>query len=227
MQAVILAAGKGTRMGELTSDIPKPLLKVAGKSLLEYKLDALPEKINEVIIIIGYMGDQIRIKYGDSFNNKKITYVEAEPKGTAYALWQAKDILKERFIIMMGDDIYDKKSIEQAIHFDFSVMCKKAELNESGSRVIYDENTNLKDFETENKYRQNHSDEGLIFTGLYSLTTDIFNYEPVKMLTKDEYGLPQTLLSLSKERAVKVLETDFWISISSPEDLIRAEKILN
>ena len=60
MQVVILAAGRGTRMGDLTSDTPKPLLKVKDKTLLEYKLDVLPDSISEVIFVIGYKQEQIR-----------------------------------------------------------------------------------------------------------------------------------------------------------------------
>src|SRR5437016_4983418 len=109
MQAVILAAGHGTRMVELTQSVPKPMLTVAGKPLLEYKLDALPEKIDEVIIIVGYLGGVIQKHFGGLYDNKRILYVEQEKlDGTAGALWCAKDILHDRYLVMMGDDIYAK-----------------------------------------------------------------------------------------------------------------------
>src|SRR5215212_8859235 len=109
MQAVILAAGRGTRMVELTTEVPKPMLEVSGKTLLEYKFDALPEEVAEVIIIVGYLGSVIQRRFGGEYKGKKLFYVEQEElNGTAGALWHAKDILKDRFIVMMGDDIYTK-----------------------------------------------------------------------------------------------------------------------
>src|SRR3989344_7669374 len=112
MQAVILAAGRGKRMNHLTSGTPKPLIRVAGKNLIEHKLDILPSEIDEVIIVVGYLGDQIEDDFGDFYGDKKIIYVDqGDLNGTAGALWQAKPLLGERFIVMMGDDIYGRDEI--------------------------------------------------------------------------------------------------------------------
>ena len=60
MQAIILAAGKGTRMRPLTYDMPKAMLPVKGKPVLEYTISFLPEEIDEIIIVINHLGDQIK-----------------------------------------------------------------------------------------------------------------------------------------------------------------------
>ncbi len=104
-QAVILAAGKGTRMLPLTLTRPKPLQEVLGKNLLEWKLSALPDSITEVIFIIGYQGEQIRAFFGDRWEGRAIFYAEQqELNGSAGALLCAKDLLRGRFLVMMGDD---------------------------------------------------------------------------------------------------------------------------
>lgn len=227
MQAVILCAGKGTRMGELTLEVPKPLLTVKGKTLLEHKLDQLPEVVTEIILIVGYLGGQIREKIGTLYHGRPVHYVE-DPSltGTAHALWKAKDILQGRFLVMMGDDVYDQKTLEQCTRYDFAIACKKFRREETGSRILLDETGNLINFVTHKLYLSLREDGGLVFTGLYSLTTDIFTYEPVKMETKDEWGLPQTLLKAAKDHPIAVVETNFWIPINKPDDLRKANSIL-
>ena len=229
MQSVILAAGLGTRMGKLTENTPKPLLEVGGKTLLEHKLDALPGIVDEVIIVIGYKGEKIKDRYGDNYKGRKISYVIDEKlTGTATALWSAKDMLRGRFLAMMGDDIYSEESIRAAAEADFSIVCKRAVSGEPGSRVVIKDGK-LAGFVTPLIYARDHADPGIIFTGLYSLTTDIFNYEPVKMELKEEWGLPQTLLLLAAapEKEIKIIYTDFWLPIGTPEELAEAEKLLS
>jgi bifunctional UDP-N-acetylglucosamine pyrophosphorylase/glucosamine-1-phosphate N-acetyltransferase len=228
MQAVILCAGKGIRMGELTKDKPKPLLKIGDKTLLERKLEKLPETIDEVIVVIGYKGDMIKEFLGDKYKDKKIIYtLDSRLAGTAMALWSAKEVLKDRFIVMMGDDIYDKESLERCSQHDLSIVCKRAQTEESGSRIVL-ENGKLKNFVTPKVYQRDHADGGLIFTGLYSLTTEIFKHEPVKMELAEEWGLPQTLLSMVNKTGenIEIIETDLWLPVGTPEELAMAEKFL-
>ena len=91
MQAVILAAGRGTRMKELTENSPKALLEVAGRPLLQYALDTLPNDVDEVVIIVGYLGGMIHDRFGPEYYGKRLLYVEQEElNGTAGALSLAK-----------------------------------------------------------------------------------------------------------------------------------------
>ena len=75
MKAVILAAGEGVRMRPLTLRTPKPLLQVAGRPLLEHIIYALPKDINELIVVIGYLGDQIKNFLGNEYHGLKIQYI--------------------------------------------------------------------------------------------------------------------------------------------------------
>ena len=102
MQAVILAAGRGTRMGGLTDTVPKPLLLVAGKSLLAHKLDALPSEVHEVIFVIGYQGQMIREEFGSEYGGRRVQYVEQEElNGTMGAVSLAKPLITGRFIVIL------------------------------------------------------------------------------------------------------------------------------
>lgn len=222
MQAVILAAGKGIRMEHLTKGIPKPLLKYNGKSLLQHKIEDLPETIKEIVIVIGYLGEQIKTELGDFYENKKIIYIEDKQiKGTAMALWKTKEVLKENFLVIMGDDIYSKESFFRASKEPWSITVIKVERGDDSGRIETDKKGKLIKFLTGDQYREKYADGGYAFTGLYSLNKKIFDYPLVKMDTKDEWGLPHTLLQALPNIDLKILEADYWKRITSPEDLIR------
>src|SRR3989344_6712776 len=108
MQAVILAAGVGKRLRPLTNDLPKPMVKVNGKPILEYTLSILPSVIDEAILVVGYQKEKIMKHFGDSFNGLPLKYVEQEaPMGMSHALNCARPFLRKgTFLVMVGDDLY-------------------------------------------------------------------------------------------------------------------------
>lgn len=78
MQAIVVAAGRGTRMGPLTETRPKPLVPVAGATLLEHVLDAAAGVVDEYVIVVGYRGDQIRERIGASYAGTPVVYAEQD-----------------------------------------------------------------------------------------------------------------------------------------------------
>src|SRR5262245_18769194 len=110
MQCVILAAGKGTRLRPLTENTPKPLVKVAGKTLLDHIVESIPSSVDELIIVTGYLGHMIQEHCGQEFHGRKVKYVtQEEQNGTAKALWLCKDLIKGRFLFLFADDIHGKE----------------------------------------------------------------------------------------------------------------------
>jgi len=211
-------------MGDLTNGTPKPLLKVLGKTLLERKLDELPSKIDEIIIVVGYHGQQIIDSLGETYKDKKISYVwQKELKGTGDALWQAKDLLKGRFLVLMGDDIYCKEDIDACLKEDWAVLVKEVKFLEAGGRVVLNSLGGLKDI-IEGAHHHEHN--ALVSTGLFVLGTEIFDYELVQIPGKEEYGLPQTLIQLVNKYSIKVIKSKFWLPQTAPSDLEAAEKEL-
>ena len=110
--AVIQAGGKGTRMRELTGDlIPKPLLELNGKPMMQWQMESLIEYgIRDFIFIIGHLGEKIKEYFGDGSRwNVSISYIEEkEPLGSAGALFYAKEILGGRDVIFIfGDVMFD------------------------------------------------------------------------------------------------------------------------
>lgn len=224
MQAVILAAGKGTRMGNMTNEIPKPLLKIAGKNLIEHKLAAMPNEISEIILVIGHKGEAIQEYFGNTFGRFTIKYAyDPESKGTAYALWQAKDLLDSRFIVMMGDDLYDPKDISEIIGYDFAMKVKKAPGFLNAGNVLLNDQGFLTDIKFE---RQDPPQSVNMDIGLYALGKEIFSYPMQEIPGKTEFGLPHTLVSLAKQLPIRVLPANFWMKINNQEELKKAEDYL-
>lgn len=226
MQTVILAAGRGTRMGELTKTTPKALLKVAGKTLLEHKLDCLPQEVDEVIIVIGHLGEEIRKHIGEDYRGKRVRYVEEDNPvgGTAHSLWKAQRLLKDRFLVMNGDNIYARSDIAECAKCEWAMLVEARENLGRAGRVVVDAGGNV--IETIENGEAAEGD-GLANTGLYVLDTRIFDYPPVpKSPGSEELGLPQTMLQAAKNIAIKAVYATLWIEIKTVDDLRKAEEKL-
>lgn len=224
MKCVILAAGKGTRMGDLSAETPKPMLKVLGKSLLAHKLDMLSEEIGEVIIVVGHLKNKITEEFGEKYNDRRITYVvQEELLGTAHSLSLCKKYLEneEKFLVLMGDDIYSKEDMKECIENGWAIGVRETETLKGKAKVIFDQNGHIQ--EIIEKYPKDEA--GFICTGMYCLTPKIFDYKMVQ-IPGGEYGLPQTILSAKNDIPIKAVQSRFWLQITAPEDLKIAETFL-
>ena len=117
-EAVILAAGEGKRLRPFTEDMPKVMLPIANKPILEYVIEALVDNnIRNIIMVVGYKKESIMSYFGDG--NKwgvEINYVFQEKQiGTAHALLQAKGYIDDEFLVLPGDNIIDKECIAKLI----------------------------------------------------------------------------------------------------------------
>lgn len=222
MQCVILAAGKGVRMQPLTHNTPKPLISVLGKPLIEHITEALPSSIESIVVITGYLGDQIQERYPDTLSGRPITYIDQkQPTGTGDALCLAKGILSDTFLVMLGDDIHGKDALERAVQHKHCLVAATSKYPERfGVIEMTEENILTKIVE-----KPAHPTSNLVSTGAMVLTQDIFNH--TKPHTSDiEYGIPDMLESYSPRHAVYVEIQDTWIPVGYPEDVARAESIL-
>src|SRR3989344_8927192 len=165
MQAVILAAGKSTRTYPLTLTRPKPLLKVVGKTLLEYNLDNLNGLVSEVILVVGYKKNMIKKYFGEKYKGIRIKYIEQKQQlGTAHAISVAELYIKDRFILMMGDDIYQRRDIQKCVKHAYSILVTEVE-NPGDFGVVKEQNGILMDIiEKPEEFISN-----LISTALYVL----------------------------------------------------------
>lgn len=109
MKVVIMAGGKGTRIASVRNDVPKPMINICGKPILEHQIDNLKAcGLTDIILVIGYLGDKIKEYFGDGskFGVNIEYFVEDHPLGTAGALFKMPQ-LTEDFLLLCGDVIID------------------------------------------------------------------------------------------------------------------------
>lgn len=118
MKAVIMAGGRGTRIDSIANDIPKPMIKINGKPVLEHELECLRDQgFTDIILTVGHLGNIIMDYFGDgsgissvtgrSFGVKIEYYFEKEPLGNAGALYRIKEKLSEDFLLLNADVMFD------------------------------------------------------------------------------------------------------------------------
>lgn len=223
MQCVILAAGKGTRLRPLTENCPKPLVKVGGKTLLDHIVEAIPSAVTELIMVTGYLEEQIKAYCGNEFHGRKVTYVhQEEQKGTAHALWLCKDLLKGRFLFMFADDLHGTNDIARATSYTRSMLTLTTQTPERFGIVVRHPDGTL----AEIIEKPTHAPSNLASTGVMVLDENIFKYDPYATETNGEYYLTDVIKEYAKDYPIAVVEQHLWIPIGYPEDVEKAEKIL-
>lgn len=190
MRAIIQAGGKGTRLRNVTKDaIPKPMVPVLGKPLLQWQIEELLEnEIKDIFIIIGHLGHIIQNYFGNGNTfGVSITYiVENEPLGTGGGLFYLKEhIKKEEIFIFLYGDIFFHIDLERMQHFHLR---KKSQLTAfvhpnnhpyDSDLVVLDENDKIKRLvfrhERINKWYRNQ-----VNAALYIINAEIISQIPKK-----------------------------------------------
>src|SRR5262249_55738101 len=108
MDAIILAAGLGTRLRPYTEKTPKPLLTIQGRPILDWTLGALPDAVERVVVVVNYLAEQIEAYLKEQTQVADwATVRQAVPRGTGDALRACRDAMHaERFLVLNGDDLF-------------------------------------------------------------------------------------------------------------------------
>ena len=222
MKAIILASGNGIRFLPLSKTTPKPLTRLFGKSILEHNLENLKGIVDEVFIVVGYLGDKIKESLGDSYQGIKITYIiDDEIAGTGNSAKLAiSHINDERVIIMNGDDLYSHKDIKKLVKRCPSIAVKKV-LNPSNFGILTIENEKV--VEIEEKPQNPKSD--LANIGLYCFPKSIFD-EPIEKSERGEYEITDYVKKLIASNSLNYIEASSWIPVSYPWDLFNMTQLL-
>ena len=225
MQAVILAAGKGTRMMPLTESCAKPLIKVCGQTILDHIVSALPSDIDELIMVVGYRQEQVRHYCGDEFMGRKVTYVEQEnfSGGTGDALMCAKDFVRGKFLFMYADDIHGATALKSVCDEEHAILAMKTdEVEAFGILDLHDDGT-VKGIVEKPKKTEAPSQWANI-SG-WVVTPNIFSYD-ISLSPRGEIEATDMLTAYAQDYEVQVVEQDRWLPIGCPEHIAQAEAVL-
>ncbi|MFC1691239.1 bifunctional sugar-1-phosphate nucleotidylyltransferase/acetyltransferase [Nanoarchaeota archaeon] len=231
-QAVILAAGKSTRTYPLTLTRPKPLLKIANKTILQHNIEQLVGLVNEVILVVGYKKEMIKkeianIKKQLKLGKKiKFTFVnQTQQLGTGHALKSVKNKIKGKFLLIGGDDLFDKKDLAKCLKNNYAILAQKVKDPSQYGVLKVDKKNNVKQIVEKPKSKGKKKISKLANTGCYVFQKEVFDYE-FKKSRRGEYELIDVINYIIKTKKVKCIKTENWIPVTYPWNLLDANERL-
>jgi dTDP-glucose pyrophosphorylase len=242
MKAVILAAGKGTRMKDLTKETPKPMLPVQGKPILQHIIDGLVSVgIKDVCIIVGWRADVIQDYFGDgSAFGANVVYVTQEVQdGTGKAPEFAKDFVgDDPFVLTYGDILVKAETYGEMVKrfnegdYGGLVTVTKGEDVTKGGILIFDDEFNLKCLvekpspeevaELKQKGLLKEGDPAWYNAGIYLYKPVLFDFTAkLEKSPRGEYELTDAITALvENNHTVAGLEiAGRWVDVRDPEVL--------
>lgn len=222
-KAVILAGGLGTRLKPFTQAIPKSLLPIGEKAVLEIQIMHLKKfGITDIYIAVNYKADYIRAFLGDG-SNYGVTVTlskEEKPLGTCGALSILKEQLDEPFIVMNGDIL---------TNINFDALSQFASTSDSDFVVVTKEM--VMPFAFGNVFSDGHYVTGIeekpdlkneIIAGIYLMKPDVFQYIPYN----EYFGMDTLIKNMLKDGipVARYLMKDFWLDIGRIEDYSQAQE---
>ncbi len=221
MQAVILAAGQGTRMRPLTETLPKPMLPVADRPLVAHTADgAIAAGATELIFVIGYQADAVRSYFGDRYQGVPITYaVQTEQAGTADAVAAASDQLSGPFVVLNGDNLYDTPALE-SLFAEAPALCA----------VTVDQPQHYGVLETDGGTvtgiieKPDEPPTNLANAGAYAFPAAAKEWLVVPESERGEHEITDVVARTIEETDVSVVTCNRWLDVGRPWELLEANE---
>jgi UDP-N-acetylglucosamine diphosphorylase / glucose-1-phosphate thymidylyltransferase / UDP-N-acetylgalactosamine diphosphorylase / glucosamine-1-phosphate N-acetyltransferase / galactosamine-1-phosphate N-acetyltransferase len=233
-KAVVLAAGRGTRMRELTAGLPKPMIEVRGKPVLQHIIEGLRNAgIRELLVVVGYHADAVQNLFGNgSRYNIAIQYAtQAVQDGTGRVVNLAGGFVENSpLILSYGDILVDpanyKRVVDLPDEVEAIVTVTRGEDVSKGGAVFLNEQMELIDIHE--KSQPGKTTSPWYNAGLYAFRPSIFEFTAkLKPSPRGEYELTDAIRDLARSgKKVKALElTGEWADVRDPEILARLNNL--
>ena len=234
-KAVVLAAGRGTRMRELTVDLPKPMIEVRGKPVLQYIVEGLRDAgVFRFVIIVGYHAETIRNFFGDGRrHNVDIEYVtQTLQDGTGRVVALARDFTGgSPFILNYGDILISPENYRRVVDLpndcEAIVTVTRGEDVSKGGAVFVNERMELVDLRE--KPKPGEPTSSWYNAGLYAFRPSIFAFiATLKSSPRGEYELTDAVRDLARSgKKIQAFElAGEWADVRDPEILAKLNQAL-
>jgi len=223
-KAVLLAAGKGTRMKELTNELPKPMLAVRGKPILLHIVEGLRDAgVTDVLIVVGYKAEVVREFFGDGSKfGVRVYYVtQVVQDGTGRVVELAKEFAGcDPFVLSYGDILIAPENYKRLTALEaeglVSVKHNPGEVSKGGAIFVNDQWTVT---DVREKPQPGEPTSPWYNAGVYTFRPSIFTYTAkLKLSPRGEYELTDAVRELAQTTArVKAVElTGAWADVRDP-----------
>jgi len=232
LRAVILAAGKGTRLGEMTDAVPKPMLEVGGRPMLWHVLHALRVAgVSEAALIVGYRADVIRDHFGagEDVGMRLVYFVQETQNGTGKAAEPAREFLSDGPFFFSFGDIMTDPAVYSSMAADFEARpadlllavrqvpdpSRFGAVRTEGGRIV----------EIVEKPAPGEEPSNWVNAGVFIARPVLFDYTArLEKSPRGEYEIPDALrMMIADGRVVRAYELQSdWRDIGTPEDLAAA-----
>jgi len=221
MQAVVLAAGEGTRMRPLTVNTPKPMLPVTDRPLVAHTADtAIAAGAEELILVVGYEADAVREYFGESYRGVPVSFaVQEDQLGTADAVDAASEYLDGPFAVLNGDNLYDEASLTALFDAAPSIAAYRV-ADPSNYGVL------STDGDTVTAIVEKPADPPteLANAGAYVFPAEAREWLEVPMSDRGEREITDVVARVIEARTVTAVEVDRWLDVGRPWELLAANE---
>ena len=214
MDAILLAAGLGTRLRPHTLHTPKPLLAVRGRPILDWTLGALPRSVDRVVVVVHYLAEQI-----EQYLHRQTRFAEwaivpqGEPRGTGDALRRCRDnVRSDRLLVLNGDDLFGAADLaDLASRPAGLIVAEVEEPRKFGIAFLKSDGTLERLVE-----KPDLPPPQLANTGAYVFPRDVFGIE-LTLSPRGEYEITQYVSVLAERGTVRAVRASFWLPIGTVE----------
>jgi len=228
MKAIILAAGKATRLLPLTKNMPQSMLKIGKKTILEMQIQNIKKSgIKDIIVVTGHISEKLE-KFCEKLGIKTIFNPFYNLSGTALSLWIAKEEMKGGFLFLYSDVLFSPNIINGMLKFngDICLAIKKGEFREEAEKVS-EVDGKIKKISKIHENKENGEFIGIakfLDNGAKKLTEELQNVVK-KDLNTSFIELIDNLIKKGEIVTVYDIKDSQFIDIDFPEDLKKAGKI--
>jgi bifunctional UDP-N-acetylglucosamine pyrophosphorylase/glucosamine-1-phosphate N-acetyltransferase len=222
MDAIILAAGLGTRLRPHTLTVPKPLLPVRGRPILDWALGALPRDVDRVLVVVHYVAEQIEAYLRSQAHLAEWVAVRQEaPRGTGDAFRACREhVRSERFLVVNGDDLYGAADLAELARCPAGVLVHPVdEPRRFGIAFLRPDGTLERLVE-----KPDLDGRRLANTGAYLFPREVFGTE-LTLSARGEFEITDYVSALAARRPVQVPQARFWLPIGTVETWQKAQEM--